>query len=476
MVKLPWTRSSDPMAKSDDSLSSAANCPHDHQNSPSTQNDVPAEGGASASSTSSASVTVSALTKAVCEDARNVNLDDLINHISELLQKKKLDKKGKKKRWDKNKRQTPNPLPTTSAGFSKLRELFSKGIDCISALKDKFPSQEAKIVAQGVIKGIGQGHFVDAGFLLISNILERMESLSENEAQCLILLEEMFKLAKHIKELNARPQLRKAMEETNKEGTELIMEASLMCCYQIDRSKFNKFSSTSVDKSELVEFKDKLQRISTEIHFKINLYSNKVIMDVRDIIIKGRKVHTPKPIERPYPENAVGIEEPLKEVMKLLECESKESAVAVILHGVGGMGKTTVAEAVFAEVHIEGCRFSKVILDNATSTRDIVKLQKVIIEDLKIGEEIPNISTSEGIKGEEMLALETTGDGQRQISKLLETQVAFIYIDNVSKGSLLEQLLPSRNLEKAKKTEGADHDKVRKCKEWMPKRHEKRST
>jgi hypothetical protein len=218
---------------------SAANCPHDHQNSPSTQNDVPAEGGASASSTSSASVTVSALTKAVCEDARNVNLDDLINHISELLQKKKLNEKGKK-RWDKHKRQTPNPLPTTSAGFSKLSEFLSKGIDCISALKDKFPSQEAKKVAQGVIKGIGQAHFVAAGFLLISNILERMESLSENEAQCLILLEEMFKLAKHIKQLNARPQLRKAMEETNKKGTELIMEAYLMCCYQINRSKIKK--------------------------------------------------------------------------------------------------------------------------------------------------------------------------------------------------------------------------------------------
>jgi len=86
-VKFPWTRSSDPMAKSDASSSSAANCP-------STQNDVPAEGDASASSTSSASVTLSALIKAVCEDARNVNLDDLIKHISELLEKKK----GKKKK------------------------------------------------------------------------------------------------------------------------------------------------------------------------------------------------------------------------------------------------------------------------------------------------------------------------------------------------------------------------------------------
>jgi len=87
MLKFPWTRSSDA------SSSSAANCPPDHQNSPSTQNDVPAEGGASASSTSSASVTLSALTKAVCEDARNVDLEELIKHIGELLEKKKEKKK-----------------------------------------------------------------------------------------------------------------------------------------------------------------------------------------------------------------------------------------------------------------------------------------------------------------------------------------------------------------------------------------------
>jgi len=441
MLKFPWTRSSDA------SSSSAANCPPDHQNSPSTQDDVPAEGGASASSTvpstSSASVTVSALTKAVCEDARNVDLEELIKHIGELLEKKK----EKKRRWHKNKRQTPNPLPTTSAGFSKLNEFLSKGIDCISALKDNFPSQEAKQVAQDVINGIGQVHFAVAGLLLISNILERMESLSENEAQCLILLEEMFELLKHIKELNARPQLRKAMEETNKEGTELIMEASLMCCYQIDRSKIHKFSSTSVDNSELVEFKDKLQRISRAINNQINLCNHDAIMDVKDTIFEGRKVHPPKPRERPYPENAVGIEEPLKNVIELLEWESKESAVAVILHGIGGMGKTTLAEAVFAHLqkqstlaeadYIEGCRFSKVKLDDETSTPDIVKLQKVIIKDLKIGEEIPEIRRSE--------------EGQREIGHLLETDVAFLYIDNVSKKDSLQQLLPSRNLGKAKK-------------------------
>jgi len=331
-------------------------------------------------------------------------------------------------------------LPTTSAGFSKLSEFLSKGIDCISALKDKFPSQEAKKVAQDVINGIGQVHYAVAGLLLISNILERMESLSENEAQCLILLEEMFKLAKHIKELNARPQLRKAMEETNKEGTELIMEASLMCCYQIDRSKFNKAFSTSVDKSELDEFKAKLQRIYTEIDSQFNLCNY-------DAIVEGRTVHPPKPRERPYPENAVGIEEPLKNVIELLEWESKESAVAVILHGIGGMGKTTLAEAVFAHLqkqstlaeadYIEGCRFSKVKLDDETSTPDIVKLQKVIIKDLKIGEEIPEIRRSE--------------EGQREIGHLLETDVAFIYIDNVSNKDSLQQLLPSRNLGKAKK-------------------------
>jgi hypothetical protein len=172
----------------------------------------------------------------------------------------------------------------------------------------------------------------------------------------------------------------------------------------------------------------------------------------------------------------VGIEEPLKEVMKLLEWESKESAVAVILHGVGGMGKTTLAKAVFAQDYIEGCRFSRVILDDATSTPDIVtivKLQNDIIKDLKIGEEIPDIRTSEEREGEGILDLQTTEDGQRQIGKLLETQEAFIYIDNVSKRESLQQLLPSWNLGKAKKAEGADHDKQQRCTAWMP--HERKS-
>ena len=39
----------------------------------------------------------------------------------------------------------------------------------------------------------------------------------------------------------------------------------------------------------------------------------------------------------------VGIEEPLKKVIKLLKWKSEEKAVAVILQGFGGIGKTTLA-------------------------------------------------------------------------------------------------------------------------------------
>ena len=53
-----------------------------------------------------------------------------------------------------------------------------------------------------------------------------------------------------------------------------------------------------------------------------------------------------------------GIKGPLKTVIELMG--SEKNAAAVILHGFGGMGKTTLVHAGFArlfDVNIEVCRF-----------------------------------------------------------------------------------------------------------------------
>ena len=85
----------------------------------------------------------------------------------------------------------------------------------------------------------------------------------------------------------------------------------------------------------------------------------------------------------------------MEEVLELLEWESEENAVAVIVHGFGGMGKTTLTDALFAMHNSEGCKYSMVILSHdGNSTANITELQKYItedIEDLKMGKEKSNI-------------------------------------------------------------------------------------
>lgn len=95
----------------------------------------------------------------------------------------------------------------------------------------------------------------------------------------------------------------------------------------------------------------------------------------------------------------VGIEEPVKEVTDLLEWASEENALAIMLHGFGGMGKTTLADAVFSLLNLKGCKYSKVkLFKYIGSTPDIVEWQKQTLKDLMEPQHsIPDITTPEDI-------------------------------------------------------------------------------
>lgn len=63
----------------------------------------------------------------------------------------------------------------------------------------------------------------------------------------------------------------------------------------------------------------------------------------------------PLPQQRVYPHHAVGIDDQVNCVIRHLEWENETNvAVAVILHGLGGTGKTTLANAVVARLDIQG--------------------------------------------------------------------------------------------------------------------------
>jgi hypothetical protein len=134
----------------------------------------------------------------------------------------------------------------------------------------------------------------------------------------------------------------------------------------------------------------------------------------------------------------VGVKEPAKEIIDLLECGSEKNAIAVMLHGFGGLGKTTLADAVFSLLDIQGCKYAKVqLFKNIDSTPNIIELQSLILKDLmEHGETVPDIRAHE--------------DGQRELGLMLEKVPAFIFIDNVLGQDELGQLLP-KDMNKAKK-------------------------
>jgi hypothetical protein len=247
-------------------------------------------------------------------------------------------------------------------------------------------------------------------------------------------------LTLHVKKLLERRKLKEGMEDSIRKATELIVEASIACCTQIDATKFSKFFSTDVDGGKLDNFKTMLTETDTYMQKQMNLCIYDAIVRPR----KERELFYPQ-----KPKDAVGIEDPVKAIIERLEWGSDKNVLAVIVHGFGGMGKTTLADAVFArmfDANLEGCKYSFVrLFENIATIPDIKELQKCILRDLKMGEE-PEIRRYE--------------EGQQQIEHMLEKEIAFIYIDNVLLPDKVEQgrdaliqLLP-KDMRNAKKKSG----------------------
>lgn len=358
-------------------------------------------------------------------DKENIDGDfsDLINYISRLFDF--IEHGGEK----------PSPVSTAkydwldSNSLIKLKEVMSGAAE---TAKDLCP--DAKTIARRALQGMGRLQMLATGFLVVGNLMERYENISDNKEECLRLLERMNNLIQEVKQLKERPGLMEAMEAKIKEAMELIIEVSLACCTQIDRPKYKKFFSTNVNTKELLCFQTRL----TELHRKIQLQMNFGLHDLR-----LRVPPCPRASEEFRRENRAQI----KTVTERLKLESEERAVAVILYGLGGTGKTALADAVYWSMYHEKvlsyrnheevleCKYSYVrLFDSITSVPYITELQTQVLQDLGSLREIRRYE-----------------EGQGEIGSILEKEVVFIYIDNVLQGlDALENLLP-RTTEKVKK-------------------------
>lgn len=352
------------------------------------------------------------------ENLANYDFHKLINHINELLRLVEVDevKKQKPNRAERY-------FPTDSKVFLKLKNFLSETADFFKAI---VPG-DVKAIVRNVLHGMGSAHMAATGLLVVANILERFEEVSKNRDECLRLLKQMVFLAKCVQRIKEHPRS-EGMDGEIKKATEMIMEGSMKCCSQMSCSYFYRFFSTEINNTKLVDLAEELRVTYDQMNMQLGIE-----------IYDGTR---PKKaaLSNLYPPDAVGIEEPVREVIDLLEWSSNENAVAVILHGLGGIGKTTLANAVYSSLDIEGWQCSKVeLFQDINTPGNIKELQNMILRDLTPRKDLKDIKE---IRNEE--------EGQVELGKMLQKVKAFIFIDNVLGERELSQLLP-KNINKAMK-------------------------
>eukprot|EP01018_Ginkgo_biloba_P030181 Gb_04407 [translate_table: standard] len=181
------------------------------------------------------------------------------------------------------------------------------------------------------------------------------------------------------------------------------------------------FFNAPVTAERLNVFREQLHRLYEDMQLDISIENAKSLTLVQS---KGNPI---------YPEYAVGIEQQIENVMRFL---GNGQTQAVVLYGFGGIGKTTLANAVYARFinnSNDTFKHSKVHLGENPNIKELLM---EIVQDLTSRKQI----------------FRDIEEGQRALIQLLSRESPiFLYIDNVWKCGDLKELL-SNNLHLSEKS------------------------
>ncbi|KAH9289630.1 hypothetical protein KI387_033747 [Taxus chinensis] len=316
-------------------------------------------------------------------------------------------------------------LPSASDASEASDGLYN----CVQALSSQISvyTGQKEGTTISVLNAIGNVHWVAVGFLLVAAVIQRMDTVKSNKEKCVDLLKCMMKLAKTIMIFKDLPRLERENElyTTIKECIQLIFQGAISCCSRKARKGFPSFLSASSDKvvlenvgTQMDEKRQQLLLLVSSCHYKSSMVSSMP--------------------QVPPPNDAVGIDDQIAKVVQLLDWEDAQPVVAVVIYGLGGSGKTTLAQAVYASLKDKlqlGWKHSHVTLIENLETEPIVEdLQSHILEDLSgTKQDVRDIQT-----------------GRQRLKDIMEKESIFLYIDNALKMEPLEKLLP-KELTSAKK-------------------------
>ncbi|KAK4592213.1 hypothetical protein RGQ29_016644 [Quercus rubra] len=141
-------------------------------------------------------------------------------------------------------------------------------------------------------------------------------------------------------------------------------------------------------------------------------------------VVSNTKLNRTKLFVAKYP---TGVDSRAKAVEYLLDIKSNDVRVLGI-HGLGGIGKTTIAKAVYNRVadHFDGSSFLMNVRENSRTDCGIIKLQEKLLSEILMDEEIKVHSTFKGIN---------------VIKERLSCKKVFLILDDVDKLDQIEFFL-----------------------------------
>ncbi|XP_057832322.2 TMV resistance protein N [Cryptomeria japonica] len=352
-------------------------------------------------------------------------LDDFINVIRQRLERvaPQKDTQDIASSSSPNKDKFPvwtSPIVQSGRKFLSFVNDHSEKIDN----KDEFfNSGEAAKIAGNILQQAGQIHWAVAALSITGYLISKCQKVSQNHTEYIELLKKMLELASHIKDLKVRiPEEKEKLAN----AFQYIVEGSMFCASQLNSGKFCSFLKSSINSDTLSGIRSKISGLYQDLNLTVNKE-----------MLKGQPVILPLS-QAEYPKNAVGIEEQLEAVNKLLNMETTEdcSSIVVLIWGFGGIGKTTLAQAVVSKIDRSRYNYARIILDEVSENNKYkyTEMQQHILQDA-----FPNY------KGGIKIELRDSDDGKDKLREAFSSEgnkPVFLYIDNALHKKDLEQLLP----------------------------------
>ncbi|KAG0582147.1 hypothetical protein KC19_3G037400 [Ceratodon purpureus] len=260
-----------------------------------------------------------------------------------------------------------------------------------------------------------------AALAMVAYTLRRLDRVSQNNITCHTLLRSMSSLAKHIRALV--PEL-KEHDQKLRDATFLIARGVTLCSVHWRRGVLSKFGFADTTMGDLDQLCQEIRDVYPDLNLAVAVSIHK-----NQKILMRQMSHPLSPFTPAYPSNKVGLDIRVEEVIKKLTLESSDVR-AVVLHGLPGIGKSTLGDAVYAKLNFPGRTHCRIEVGENPSAEKICSLQASILERLS-GDKVK---------------LGYPLEGRQRLEKYLEEcrESLFIYIDNVLNPNDLQDLLPEK--------------------------------